>query len=155
HLGRTTTTLLTLPVSFRIDASSKATLDGQWYPLYQWQSATIVAVAPTATAGASGAKSITVTNTGLVAGDQVFCYNSGTIANSEFVRIVTLVSTTGITVEDNLVNAQTTSVIANKAEWWAIPLDFSGVGRIRLVVACVGTGVTVAAEGFLTTLDTI
>ncbi len=114
-----------------------------------------VAVAPTATAGAAGAKDITVTNTGFVVRDRIFCQN-GTLANSEFARIISLVGgSTHITLEDNLVNAQTTSVIINKAEWWAIPLDFSGVGRLRLVVDNVGGGVTTAAEGFLTTLDSI
>ncbi len=156
HFGRTVTTALTAPCSFRIDASSKASLDAQWYPLYQWYSDVTVAVVPTATAGSAGAASITLTNTGFVVGDRLFCKN-GTLGNSEFVRVNTLVSTTGVTLEDNLVNAQTTSVCANKAEWWAIPLDFAGVGRIRLVVsAATGpTGVTVVAEGWLTTLDTI
>lgn len=163
HFGRTATTALTAAMQFRIDASAKASLDGQWYPLYAWQSGVAVAVAPSATAGAAGAKSITVTNTGLFAGLPIFCYISGTIANSEFARVVTQVSTTSITVEDNLVNAQTTSVITTQAEMYAIPLDFSGVGRIRLVASAVGvgagastgTGATTVVEGFLTTFDAI
>jgi hypothetical protein len=156
HFGRTATTALTNAVRFRIEASASATIDGQWYPLYEWLSNVTVAIMPTATAGASGGKSITVTNTGMLPGDKLFIKN-GTLANSEWGRIATLVSTTGITVEDNLVNAQTTSVLSTQAEFFAVPLDFSGVGRVRLVVSTAqpAAGQTVAVEGWLTTLDTI
>jgi len=160
HFGRTVTTALTNAMQFRLEGSSKATLDGQWYPLYQWQSGVAVAVAPSATAGAAGANSITVTNTSMFPGSLMFCQN-GTIGNSEWVRVATQVSTTSITTEDNLLAAQTTSVISSQAEQWAIPLDFSGVGRVRLVCASgngtvtTGVGVTTVVEGFMTTLDAI
>ncbi len=156
HFGRTATTALTNAVRFRIEASASATIHGQWYPLYEWISDVTAAIMPTATAGASGGNSITVTNTSMLPGDKIFIKN-GTLANSEWGRIATLVSTTGITLEDNLVNTQTTSVLSTKAEFFAIPLDFSGVGRVRLVVSTAqpAAGQTVAAEGWLTTLDTI
>lgn len=156
QFGRTVATALTNAARFRIEASASATLDGQWYPMYEWISDVTAAISVSATAGAAGAKSITVTNTNYVLGDKIFCQN-GTLANSEFVRLVTKTSSTSINVEDNLVNAQTTSVITSKAEWWAIPLDLSGVGRIRLVVGAYGpvTGQTTVAAGTLTTLDTI
>jgi hypothetical protein len=159
HFGRTVTSALTNAVRFRIEASASATIHGQWYPMYEWISdITACALVPTATAGASGGNSITFTNTGsaIAAGDKLFIKN-GTLASSEWGRVATLVSTTSITLEDNLVNAQTTSVLSPKAEFFAIPLDFSGVGRVRLVVSTAqpAAGQTVAAEGWLTTLDTI
>lgn len=161
HFGRTVTTALTNAMQFRLEGSSHSTLDGHWFPLYQWQSGVAAAVAPTATGGGTaGSASITVTNTSMFPGALLFCQN-GTIANSEWVRVATQVSTTSITLEDNLVVANASSVITSQAEEWAIPLDFSGVGRVRLVCSsgigsvATGVGVTTAAEAYLTTLDTI
>jgi len=158
QFARTVTTALTNAVQFRIDVSPQASANGQWYPYYAWQSDITTAVVPTATAGSAGGNSITLTNTGLVVGDRIFIKN-GTLANSEFNRIVTLVSTTSITLEDNLINAQTTSVISNKAEWWPIYLDLTGVSRVRLAVSTAGppgnAGQTVAVAGVLVTNDSI
>lgn len=156
QFGRTVATALTNAVRFRIDGSSAASADGNWFPMYEWISDVAAAIRTAATAGAAGGTSITVTNTSMLPGDKIFIQN-GTLASSEWSRIATLVSTTGLTIEDTLVNAQTTSNIATKAEFFAIPLDFSGVGRIRFVCSTAqpAAGQTIAVEAALTTLDTI
>lgn len=157
QFGRTVATALTNAVRFRIDGSSATSADGNWFPLVpEWISDVTVAIRTAATAGAGGGKSITVTNTSMLPGDKIFIQN-GTLGSSEWSRIATLVSTTGITIEDTLVNAQTTSNICTKAEYFAVPLDFSGVGRIRFVCSTAqpAAGQTIAVKAVLTTLDTI
>lgn len=157
QFGRTVATALTNAVRFRIDASSAASADGNWFPLVpEWLSDVSAAIRTAATAGASGGKSITVSNTSMLPGDKIFIQN-GVLGSSEWSRIATLVSTTGLTIEDTLVNAQTTSNIATKAEFFAVPLDFSGVGRIRFVCSTAQpvSGQTIAVEAALTTMDTI
>lgn len=157
QFGRTVAAALTNAVRFRIDASSAASADGNWFPLVpEWLSDVSAAIRTAATAGASGGKSITVSNTSMLPGDKILIQN-GTPANSEWSRIATLVSTTGLTIEDTLVNSQTTSNIATKAEFFAVPLDFSGVARIRFVCSTAqpASGQTIAVEASLTTMDTI
>lgn len=156
QFGRTVATALSNAVRFRIDASSVASADGNWFPLYEWISDVTVAVRTAATAAAAGGTSITVTNTGMLPGDKILIQN-GTPANSEWSRIKALVSTTGLTIEDVLVNAQTTSNIATKAEFFAIPVKLDGVVRIRLVVSTAQptSGQTIAVEATLTTMDSI
>ena len=55
-------------------------------------------------------------------GDYIMIRNS-TVANSEWGRIKSIVANTSITIEDNLLNAQTGSVIFSNAECYAIPVD--------------------------------
>ena len=160
HFGRRAATALTAGCRFRIEASSKSSADGHWYPLYEWVSAIAASETEAATGtNASGQAVITVASTtNLVAGDKIFIDNT-TIGNSEWGRIKSIVANTSVTLEDNLVNAQDSgaATIYDQAEWWAVPLDLTAVGRIRLVAdtATGPTGQNVAVEATLVTFDSV
>jgi hypothetical protein len=156
HFGRRATTALTTGMEFRVEASSKSSGDGHWYPLARVRSL-IAAAESEAVSGtvSSGTNVITVASTAnLTAGDLIFIDN-GTIGNSEWGRIKSIVSNTSVTIEDNLVNAQTGATIYDQAEMWAIQVDLSAVGRLRLVADGSGTGQAVAVEAHMVTADSI
>jgi len=156
HFGRRATTALTNGAIFRVEGSSKSSADGHWYPLatFQTQIATAESEAVSGTVS-SGTNVITVASTtNLVAGDTIFIDN-GTIGNSEWGRIKSIVTNTSVTIEDNLVNAQTGATIYDQAEWFVAQLDLTSIGRIRLVADCSGTGQAVAVEAHMVTGDSI
>lgn len=156
HFGRRAATALTEAMRFRIEASGKASGDGHWFPLVQFETA-IAAAADEAVSGtvSAGTNVITVASTtGLAAGDLVYIDNS-TIANSEWGRVKSIVANTSITIEDNLVNAQTGSTIYDQAEVFLAALDLTAITRIRLVADGRGTGQATAVEAWLVTGDSI
>jgi len=156
HFGRRIATALTEGVEFRIEASTKSSGDGHWYPLAVFKTAIATSEAEAVSGTvASGTNVITVASTtNLVAGDKVYIDN-GTIANSEWGRIKSIVGSTSITIEDNLVNAQTGATIYDQAEFYVASLDLTAVGRIRLVVDGRNTGQAVAVEAHIVTADSI
>jgi len=156
HFGRRATTALTEGMEFRIEASSKSSGDGHWYPLASFKTA-IAAAESEAVSGtvSSGTNVITVASTtNLVAGDLVYIDN-GTIGNSEWGRVKSISTNTSITIEDNLVNAQTGATIYDQAEFYAAQIDLTAVGRIRLVADGRNTGQAVAVEAHMVTGDSI
>lgn len=156
HFGRRATTALTAPCNFRVEASAKSSGDGYWFPLavFSTQLATAESEAVSGTVSA-GTNVITVAATAnLVAGDIIFISNS-TIGNSEWGRIKSIVANTSVTIEDNLVNAQTGSTIFDQAEMFAAQLDLTAVSRIRLVADGSGTGQEIAVDAFMVTGDSI
>lgn len=156
HFGRRAAAALTEGVEFRVEASSKSSGDGHWYPLAIFKTA-VAASEAEAVSGtvASGTNVITVASTtNLVAGDFVYIDN-GTIANSEWGRVKSIVANTSITIEDNLVNAQTGSNIYDQAEVFVAQLDLTAIGRIRLVADGRNTGQAVAVESHMVTGDSI
>lgn len=156
HFGRRATTALTLPMILRIEASSKSSGDGHWYPLRVLETgvATSESEAVSGTVN-SGTNVITVASTtNLAAGDLVYIDN-GTIANSEWGRVKSISANTSITIEDNLVNAQTGATIYDQAEFYAVQLDLTAVGRIRFVADGKGTGQAVAVEAHIVTADSL
>ena len=122
-------------VNIRIEASHKGSGDNSWYPLAIFTSA-FAACESEAVSGTvnSGTKIITVASTtNLTAGDIVFISN-GTPANSEWARIKSIQGTPSVTIEDDLVNAQTGSTLYDSAEIYApVPIP-KNVYRIRAVI---------------------
>lgn len=156
HFGRRATTALTEGMEFRIEGSSKSSGDGHWYPLASFKTA-IAAAESEAVSGtvSSGTNVITVASTtNLVAGDLIYIDN-GTIGNSEWGRIKSVVTNTSVTIEDNLVNAQTGATIYDQAEFYVAQLDLTAIGRIRLVADGRNTGQAVAVEAHMVTGDSI
>ncbi len=155
HFGRTSNTALTTACFFRIEGSAKASGDGYWFPLAQFSSL-IAAVTSQPVNGTcnSGQKVVAMsTTTGMSVGDIVFIQN-GTIANSEWGRVTVVTASTSITLEDNLLNAQTGSTVYPSGEMYAAMLDLTAVTRLR-VVAGGQAAVTVAFEAFMNTGDSI
>jgi hypothetical protein len=156
HFGRRAATALTEGMEFRIEASAKSSGDGFWWPLtaFKTQIATSEAEAVSGTVTA-GTNIITVASTAnLVAGDLIYIDN-GTIGNSEWGRIKSISSNTSVTIEDNLLNAQTGATIYDQAEYFVAQLDLTAIGRIRIVADGRNTGQAVAAEAFMATGDSI
>lgn len=156
HFGRRATTALTEGMEFRIEASSKSTGDGHWYPVAAFKTA-VAAAESEAVSGtvSSGTNVITVASTtNLVAGDLIYIDN-GTIGNSEWGRVKSIVAATSVTIEDNLVNAQTGATIYDQAEFYVAQIDLSAIGRLRLVADGRNTGQAVAVEAHMVTADSI
>lgn len=154
HFGRRSATAAGAGVNFRIEASSKSSGDGHWYPLAELTTAFAAceAEAVSGTVG-SGTNVITVASTtNLTAADLVYIDN-GTIANSEWGRIKSIVANTSVTIEDNLVNAQTGATLYDAAEMYALTLDLSAVGRLRLVADGASFTQAFAVEAHMVTLD--
>lgn len=156
HFGRRAATALTTGVIFRVEASAKSSGNGHWFPIAQVQTA-IAAASDEAVSGtvSSGTNVITVASTtGLAAGDIIFLDN-GTIGNSEWGRIKSIVSNTSVTIEDNLVNAQTGATMYDQAEIYSLDLNILAIKRIRVVVDASGSGQATAAEIEIITADSI
>jgi hypothetical protein len=156
HFGRRATTALTEGMEFRIEASSKSSGDGHWYPLAVFKTRTEAAESEAVSGTvSSGTNVITVASTtNLAAGDIIYIDN-GTIGNSEWGRIKSISTNTSVTIEDNLVNAQTGATIYDRAEMFAASIDLSAVGRLRLVADGRNTGQAVAVEATMVTADSI
>lgn len=123
-------------VTFRLEVSSEPSGDGFWSPVYRHVT-DFVAADPEAVSGTAAAGQPTLnvaSTTGFAVGQVVFIRNT-TPANSEWGRIKSMVANTSITLEDNLLFAQTGSTIRNRAEIPnAIALDLTPIKRLRLVV---------------------
>lgn len=135
HFGRRAATAAGAGVNIRIEASSKASGNGHWYPLAvfttDFQACESEAVSGTEAAGQDTISVASTTN--LAAGDIVFFDNS-TIGNSEWGRIKSIVANTSVTLEDAITNAQTGSTIYDRAEMFVAQLDLTAVKRLRVVV---------------------
>lgn len=155
HFGREATNALTVGCQFRIEASSKSSGDGHWYPLFIYTS-DIAASETEAVSGTvnAGTNVITVASTtNLTAGDIIFIQN-GTIGNSEWGRIKAVSTNVSVTIEDNLVNAQTGSTIFDQGQIFrAVDINCRAIGRLRLVADNTGTGQSVAVEAHIITAD--
>lgn len=155
HFGRRAATALTVGAQIRIEASSKASGDGHWYPLFIYTT-DIAAASDQAVNGTcnSGQAVIPMTDTtGFVAGDIIYIDN-GTIGNSEWGRIKSIVGNTSVTIEDNLVNAQTGATVYDQAQIFrAVDINCRAIGRLRVVVDNTGTGQAIAVEADMVSAD--
>lgn len=155
HFGRRAATALTVGCIIRIEASSKSSGDGHWYPLFIYTS-DIAAASDEAVSGtvSAGTNVITVASTtGLVVGDIIYIDN-GTIGNSEWGRIKAISANVSVTIEDNLVNAQTGATLYDQAQIFrAVDINCRAIGRLRVVVDNTGTGQAIAIESHMVTAD--
>lgn len=104
---------------------------------------------------AAGTNVITVASTtNLAAGDLIYIDNT-TIANSEWGRIKSIVLNTSVTIEDNLVNAQTDATLYDTAEIYNAVAIPEGAIRIRCVVDGSLFTQAFAVEAIYSTIDGI
>lgn len=156
RFGRRSATSGTAGVNIRLESSSAASGDNTWFPFAQFTTA-FAACEAEAVSGTvnAGTNVITVASTtNLTAGDVVFLDN-GTIGNSEWGRVRAIAASTSITIEDNLVNAQTGSTIYDGAEIFppvAIP---AGAVRVRAVIDGANFTQAFAVQVGLITIDSI
>lgn len=156
HFGRRAQTALTEGVDIRIEASSKSSGDGHWFPIaaFKTRKAAVTSQAVSGTCSAGQNVIAMASTTGMSLGDYVYIDN-GTIANSEWGKVKVVTTNTSITIEDNLVNAQTGATVYPSGELFTAYLDLTPVKRIRLVVNGANTGQAVAVEAELVTFDSV
>jgi hypothetical protein len=157
HIGRDVTTALTNPVNIRVLGSAKSSADDQWFTLAFLQSGIVAAISNTlsGSSNASGQNVLTATgNFTQSDGDLCFIKN-GTIANSEFVRLQHVTAATTVSTFFNLTRTQTSATLYSKADEFAVQLDLTAIGRIRLVIDTLSTGQAVNVEAYLITCDSI
>src|SRR5258708_7211857 len=162
HFGRRTGGALNEGVFIRVEGSAQSSGDGHWYPLaqFQTQAGAVTSQAVSGTCN-SGQNVVAMTSTTGMSADplasqgHIVYIDNGTIANSEWHRVKTVTTNTSITLEDNLVHAQTSSTVFPNGEMYVASLDFTAVGRIRVVVNANNTGQAIAIEVELVTGDSI
>lgn len=136
HFARKAATAAGAGANIRLEASSRSSGEGHWYPIAGAVFTTQFAACTTTTVSgteAAGQTAITLTSgTGFTAGEIIFFLN-GTLANSEWHRIKSVSGAT-ITLEDAIVNAQTSANVYDAAEMFFAQIDLSGIKRIRAVV---------------------
>jgi hypothetical protein len=134
RFGRRSATAAGAGANIRLEASYAASGDNTWFPFFVYTTAFAACEAEAVTGTvAAGATVITVASTtNLAAGDLIFIDN-GTIGNSEWARIKSIVTNTSVTVEDALVNAATSCTMYDAAEIAAPVAIPEGAIRIRAV----------------------
>ena len=161
-LGRhSVVTALAAQVKFRLEASFSAVND-EWIPIQEWTSgtATTACNAPTVNDAGFAAADTTFTissATGITAGDILFFYESGTIANSEWARVAGVSGTT-ITLEEPITRGHTNAIYCcDYGEVWAFYVNVEPYKRVRLVVDTASSASTTACAviGWLNTLDSL
>lgn len=156
RFGRRSATAAGAGVNIRLEASMASSGDNSWFPfaIFTTAFAACESEAVSGTVG-SGTNVITVASTtNLTAGDLIFIDN-GTIGNSEWGRVKSIVANTSITIEDNLVNAQTGATIYDSAEIYSPVSIPAGAYRIRAVIDGSGFTQAFAVEVRYTTIDSI
>lgn len=156
RFGRRSATAAGAGVNIRLEASMSSSGDNSWFPFAIFGTA-FAACEAEAVSGtvSSGTNVITVASTtNLTAGDIIYIDN-GTIANSEWGRIKSIVANTSVTIEDNLVNAQTGATLYDSAEIFSPVAIPEGAYRIRAVLDGSGFNQAFACEIRYTTVDGI
>lgn len=162
HFGRTTASAPTVGVTFRVEVAAvgtgvmSANASSQWYTVASYTSSIIAAFAQTPSATATNALTVgAVTN---FAAQDVCVVSSAhaspTLSNTEWCRLKAAASTT-MTAEENFKNAYTAGSIWNKAEVATIPIDLTGIGRVRVVVDGSAHNQTALLEVYMSTFDQI
>jgi hypothetical protein len=143
RMGRGTGSAFTTAPIARIEGSyvaSSPTAD-DWIELCSFQAALGASIGSQAVSGTSNAADTTLllaANTNFASGDYIFIQN-GTLANSEWKHCVGL-STNTFTLQEALINAQTSSNVRNQAEIYVASLDLTGINNLRMVVNAYGSG---------------
>lgn len=155
HFGRGADAGLSAAFNFRIEGAYSLAGNGYWFPLWDRFKSNLptthasgvgAADSEAVIAANAGQKVLTVASTaGIVVGDIIYIRN-GTVANSEWGRVASLVLNTSFTLEDNLLRAQTGSTIRDNAEYFSGNIDVAPYGRIRAVCDNTLTGQICAAE---------
>lgn len=154
RMGRATGTAFTTAPIFRIEASgviAASVAADQWVTIASFTPAIGVNLGSQAVSGTSNAGDGTLLlagNTNFTADDFIFIHNT-TIANSEW-KHVTSISANTLTLQDNLVRAQTGSTARDQAEEYAAFVDLTGINSLRVVVdGATQTGQAVIVEAVL------
>jgi len=129
------TTAITTGTEFRIEVSEKTSGSDTWRPLTAFVTGTTAAITATVQATQnSGSTSITSTGANSVAQDDIVFLKNGTLANSEWVKVTSITSTTVFVLQDATTNAQGGSAIYNKSQHFVATIDCLSIVRLRVTV---------------------
>lgn len=94
---------------------------------------------------------------GFLAYDVLYIQDTGTLANSEWARCQEIVANTSINLVDGLTNAKDSSdVIWNDADIWAIDVDLTALTRLRVVFQHEGAvGANCHVKALMVTADSV
>lgn len=134
RFGRRSATAAGASANFRVEVSFSGSVDNSWFPLAVFSTgfAACEAEAVSGTVN-SGTNVITVASTTNLAASDIIFIDNGTIANSEWGRIKAISTNVSVTIEDNLVNAQTGATMYDSAEIYAPILIPKEAMRARFV----------------------
>lgn len=134
RFGRRSATAAGASANLRIEVSFSASVDNSWFPLTVFSTGFAAAEAEAVSGTVnSGTGVITVASTTNLAPPDIIFIDNGTIANSEWGRIKALSANVSVTIEDNLVNAQTGSTLYDSAEIYTPILIPKEAMRVRFV----------------------
>ena len=154
RFGRRSATAATAGCNIRLEASDSATLDNSWFPFCVFTSdfAACIANAVLGTVLAGTNVITTASTASLSIGDLMYIDNT-VIASSEWGRVKSFVANTSITLEDNLINAQTGSTFYNLSEIYSPIAIPEGAMRIRAVIDASQFTQACAAQVLYSTID--
>lgn len=160
-MGRTVATALTNEVLFRFEASPETSGNDNWLPIFQFTSVNGKTAASSTTindasVSAADTSFVVTSATGLAAGDILYLRETGTPADSEWVRVDSMSGTT-VNCEALTRNHTNGINVADLAEFFSDSIDCSDIVRLRLVVntAANASGQTVDIQAWYTTLDSL
>jgi hypothetical protein len=155
RFGRRAVTAAGAGANIRIESSAETSGDGKWNPdtIITTNFAAVEGEAVNGTCASGQAVVPVASTTNLTAGDVIFIDNP-TIGNSEWGRIKSISANVSVTLEDNLINAQTGSTLYDAAEIYP-PITIPLQSRVRLRVVDDGSLFTQAhaIEIDMVTLD--
>lgn len=149
-----TTTAPASGTRLSVQTSDQTTGDDTWVEVAAVYTGTTAAESEAVTGTEAAASTVieVASTTNLGARSELVFFKNGTLANSEWAQLVSIVSNTSITLQDGLTNAQTSSTIYDQAARYVVPLDCSSCKRVRLVVDnnYQATGPTVVVRSVIT-----
>lgn len=155
RFGRRAATAATAGINLRLESSSLASGDNSWFPFTVYTSNFATCIAKSVTGLVSSTNVITTpSTTSLAVGDIIYIDNT-TFGNGEWARIKAISTNSSVTVEDQLVNAQTGSIFYNAAEIYTPVTIPEGSVRIRIVDDGSAFNQNHAIEVNLITIDSI
>ena len=137
HFARDNASAPTGGARIRVEMALASSGNRYWHPLLTWQTGIVAASDQAIATHTHPGKVLGVTDTlGFVAGDVVLIQDTVTVANCEFGRIVSIVTNTSVTLEENLaVDHSTNGMLYDQAQiFQSHMIDFAGISRLRAVV---------------------
>lgn len=160
-LGRTAATALANQLKFRLEGSAKTSGNDEWFPIKEWTSLNATTAASSTTLNgattAGNTTAVLTSGTGFAAGAQIYFRETGTPANSEWSRQLSISGST-VTFEEAQTRNHTNGIaVSTLAEYFSYDIDVSALARVRLVVDSASAATTTTADviAWYTSLDAV
>lgn len=147
----------TNPGVFYIQTSGSSTGNEDWATILSFSAmdGTPATEAMTATEVQGETSLAVASTTDFAANDLLYIEDTTTVVDGEWSMCESIVTNTSIELIDGLANAKDSAdVIWGSAETWNIPIDFAGVGRVRVIFVHEGAaGANVHVKALMVTTD--